>query len=333
MSTKTYKEKRIGINQSGQMQKLDEYVPLFWQFHDEITDIFPTDSSFILDNSDPTSALFMNVDRNCGPSLDMSGVLDDWEENGHILLKGVSEANNAILYRITGAITRIDAGSGKFYYRIPIIISASEFLINILVNEEIGFTYFAPPSGGSGMEASTYDPAAIEEQLVGLAATQTLTNKTINGVVLNDGGLSSSFLNETGTYSIPTGYGWLGSQTRIKIAPWDVVSYNDKDGVSIQDDGGTVNDAAGKITEMITGVFIPTGYKATAFMVYASANISVELYENQIDDTAAVSKGSGNANTEVPITDVDSTTTNYLSIIIVETGNDITGGYVIIETL
>lgn len=278
MSTKTYKEKRIGINQSGQMQKLDEYVPLFWQFHDEITDIFPTDSSFILDNSDPTSALFMNVDRNCGPALDMSGVLDDWEENGHILLKGVSEANNAILYRITGAITRIDAGSGDFYYRIPIIISASDFLINILVNEEIGFTYFAPPSGGSGG-------------------------------------------------------GWFGSQTRIKIAPWDVVSYNDKDGVSIQDDGGTVNDAAGKITEMITGVFIPTGYKATAFMVYASANISVELYENQIDDTAAVSKGSGNANTEVPITDVDSTTTNYLSIIIVETGNDITGGYVIIETL
>lgn len=278
MSTKTYKEKRIGINQSGQMQKLDEYVPLFWQFHDEITDIFPTDSSFILDNSDPTSALFMNVDRNCGPALDMSGVLDDWEENGHILLKGVSEANNAILYRITGAITRIDAGSGKFYYRIPIIISASDFLINILVNEEIGFTYFAPPSGGSGD-------------------------------------------------------GWFGSQTRIKIAAWDVVSYNDKDGVSIQDDGGTVNDADGKITEMITGVFIPTGYKATAFMVYASANISVELYENQIDDTTAVSKGSGNANTEVPITDVDSTTTNYLSIIIVETGNDITGGYVIIETL
>lgn len=278
MSTKTYKEKRIGINQSGQMQKLDEYVPLFWQFHDEITDIFPTDSSFILDNSDPTSALFMNVDRNCGPALDMSGVLDDWEENGHILLKGVSEANNAILYRITGAITRIDAGSGDFYYRIPIIISASDFLINILVNEEIGFTYFAPPSGGSGD-------------------------------------------------------GWFGSQTRIKIAAWDVVSYNDKDGVSIQDDGGTVNDADGKITEMITGVFIPTGYKATAFMVYASANISVELYENQIDDTTAVSKGSGNANTEVPITDVDSTTTNYLSIIIVETGNDITGGYVIIETL
>ena len=64
-----------------------------------------------------------------------------------------------------------------------------------------------------------------------------------------------------------SGGGWLGSETRIKLSPWDVVSYNDKDGVSIQDDGGVVNDAAGKISEMITGVYIPTGYKATAFMI------------------------------------------------------------------
>ena len=130
-----------------------------------------------------------------------------------------------------------------------------------------------------------------------------------------------------------SGDGWRGSQTRIKLAPWDIVSYNDKDGISIQDDGGVANDAAGKISEMITGVYIPTGYKATAFMIYASANISVELYESQIDDSTAVSKGSGNANTEVNITDITSTDTNYLSIVIVETGNDITGGYVTIEKL
>lgn len=36
------------------------------------------------------------------------------------------------------------------------------------------------PTGGSGdMVASTYDPASISEQLVGLTATQTLTNKTL----------------------------------------------------------------------------------------------------------------------------------------------------------
>ncbi len=84
---------------------------------------------------------------------------------------------------------------------------------------------------------------------------------------------------------------------------------------------------------MVTGVFIPTGYRATAFMINASANIAVELFESQIDDDTQVSKGSGNANTEVNITNVDSTTTNYLSIIIVEAGNDIYGGYVTIEKI
>ena len=130
-----------------------------------------------------------------------------------------------------------------------------------------------------------------------------------------------------------SGGGWLGSETRIKIAPWDIVSYNDKDGVSIQDDGGVVNDAAAKITTMVTGVFIPTGYKATAFMINASANIAIELFESQIDDSTAVSRGSGNANTEVNITNVNSTITNYLSIIIVEAGNDIQGGYVVIQEI
>lgn len=35
------------------------------------------------------------------------------------------------------------------------------------------------PSGSGDMVAATYDPAAISEQLVGLTATQTLTNKTL----------------------------------------------------------------------------------------------------------------------------------------------------------
>jgi hypothetical protein len=130
-----------------------------------------------------------------------------------------------------------------------------------------------------------------------------------------------------------SGGGWLGSETRIKIAPWDVVSYNDKDGVSIQNNGGVVNDAAAKITTMVTGVFIPTGYKATAFKINASANIAVELFESQIWDSTEVSKGSGNANTEINITNVNSTATNYLTIIIVEAGNDIYGGYITIEKI
>jgi hypothetical protein len=52
--------------------------------------------------------------------------------------------------------------------------------------------------GGSGeMLASTYDPANVSEQLVGLTATQTLTNKTLTAPVI------SSIVN-TGTLTLPT---------------------------------------------------------------------------------------------------------------------------------
>lgn len=42
------------------------------------------------------------------------------------------------------------------------------------------------PGGGSGdMAAATYDPAGIEEQVVGLTATQTMTNKTLTAPAIN----------------------------------------------------------------------------------------------------------------------------------------------------
>lgn len=40
-------------------------------------------------------------------------------------------------------------------------------------------------SAGGDMAASTYDPAGISEQLVGLTATQTLTNKTLTSPTIN----------------------------------------------------------------------------------------------------------------------------------------------------
>lgn len=63
---------------------------------------------------------------------------------------------------------------------------------------------YVDDAGTGDMETSTYDPAAIAEQLTGLTATQSLTNKTINGVVLNDGGAATSYLDETGNYSTPS---------------------------------------------------------------------------------------------------------------------------------
>lgn len=74
--------------------------------------------------------------------------------------------------------------------------------LNRILNE---IAVFADSGGGGGgdMDKATYDPALILEQLVGLTAIQILTNKTINGVVLNSGGAATSYLDATGSYSVP----------------------------------------------------------------------------------------------------------------------------------
>ena len=129
--------------------------------------------------------------------------------------------------------------------------------------------------------------------------------------------------------------GWYGSDTRIKIAPAEFVPNDSKEWKQvIENDGGSVVDSEGKITELITvPIYIPTGYKATAYMVYSSANIAIEIFEDNIANSSATSKGSGNANTEVNMTDVDTSVTNYLSIVVVDAGADVYGAYVTIAKI
>ena len=129
--------------------------------------------------------------------------------------------------------------------------------------------------------------------------------------------------------------GWHGSETRIKIAPAEFFPNNSKEWKQvIENDGGNVTDSDGKVTEFITyPIYIPTGYKATAYMVYASANLAIDIRENNIANATATSRGVGNANTEVNMTDVITSTTNYLSIVVVEAGSDIYGAYVTIARI
>jgi uncharacterized protein YjbI with pentapeptide repeats len=50
-------------------------------------------------------------------------------------------------------------------------------------------------SGGGDMNTATYDPATIAEQLVGLTATQTLTNKTLTNPIITGARISGATLN------------------------------------------------------------------------------------------------------------------------------------------
>jgi len=63
---------------------------------------------------------------------------------------------------------------------------------------------WATPAGAGDMVAATYDPATISEQLAGLTATQTLTNKTLTSPVFQgsvDGWISA---NESWSYASAT---------------------------------------------------------------------------------------------------------------------------------
>jgi hypothetical protein len=66
-------------------------------------------------------------------------------------------------------------------------------------------------------------------------------------------------------------------------------------------------------------------------MIYGSATDAIEVWEHQIDSKTGVSKGTGNVDTEIDITDVTSSTTNYLFIHVANaSGNEVHGGYITI---
>ena len=72
--------------------------------------------------------------------------------------------------------------------------------------------------------------------------------------------------------------------------------------------------------ELVAIVDIPEGKKATHVDVYDNShNLGIQAFEMNIDASGLTSKGSGNANTQLDITDVNATATNYLAIVVTTT--------------
>ena len=117
-----------------------------------------------------------------------------------------------------------------------------------------------------------------------------------------------------------------GEYIKITLADFAMGGYtgNTKFGVAFDKTAGSttygvrVPDSA---AELYTFVNIPQGYKATHVEIYGKRTKVVEAFEVQINASTAVSKGTGNCNTEFAITNVDSTATNLLMIEVVVTSN------------
>ena len=126
----------------------------------------------------------------------------------------------------------------------------------------------------------------------------------------------------------------------IKLLPSDFATNGDggntKTGIMYVDTAGTGYGmrVPNNSTELYAFVSIPEGMKATHVDIHdkSGQNLAVEVFEIQINATTMVSKGTGNANTTIDITDVNATATNLLAIEVTttSTGDRVYGGSVTI---
>lgn len=127
----------------------------------------------------------------------------------------------------------------------------------------------------------------------------------------------------------------------IKLLPSDFVT-NAGGGVTklgigyVDTAGGTYGmKPAADATELYAFVSIPQGMKATHVDIYDKNNTGVIVYEAQINATTLTSKGTGNCNTQIDITDVNATATNFLAIQVTTTttADRVFGGQVTIAAI
>jgi len=146
--------------------------------------------------------------------------------------------------------------------------------------------------------------------------------------------------NQTTTTSLNSVLGWHGSTTRIKILPSDFVPDNVGRPVMINDDSigsNSVHLISHASASCFAFVNIPTGYKATHAMIHGSdTSQDYKVYEANINSSTVTAKSSATSiGTEADITDVASSTTNYLLIEVLSDGGDdeLYGGYVTITSV
>ena len=156
------------------------------------------------------------------------------------------------------------------------------------------------------------------------AGAEVVTINTLGAMAPLADGSSGEFLKTNGAGVLSWGAaggsgggGWFGSSTLLKVMPSEFMANDDAgrsgfNGLYIEDD--TSNTLGVRIhnvnTEMYVMKAIPTGYKATHVEVYASSTIinGVDVFGFNQTTGATSSKGTGNTNASIDITDVTSGT-------------------------
>jgi len=213
----------------------------------------------------------------------------------------------------------------------------------------IGINTSSPDNSAALDISSTTDGVLVPRMTT---SERNLVSSPANGLLVYDTDMELFYFN-AGTSGtpvwVPVNTGWHASKTRIKILPSDFVTGTYWDAskskvetkkIGYSDWTGTTN--LGVLTEdaqskLIVFVVIPTGYKATHVRIYGNdTGRTFDVYESDINDGDIASKGSANVGSEANITDVPSTSTNFLVIRInfdTSKSDAAYGGYVTIEPI
>ena len=131
--------------------------------------------------------------------------------------------------------------------------------------------------------------------------------------------------------------GWHGDADMIKILPGDFLGNEDVTSGLVQyDDTGTVGlSVTNANTELNCFVPIPFGKKATHVDIFASSALAITAFEADLTDGGITTKGTGNANTPLDITDVNWAADTYFGVRVVTTATSdiVFGGKVTIADI
>jgi len=171
---------------------------------------------------------------------------------------------------------------------------------------------------------------AIAHAYIGDSAIESdnIADNAVNSEHYVDGSIDTAHIGDDQvTFAKASGVSPKVFGSVIKILPSDFMSNDDggstKFGIGfIETDGTTFGmKIPNANTELIAFVSIPEGMKATHVDIFDdSDNRAIEVFEANVNSRTITSKGSGNCNTTLDITDVNATATNYLMIVVTTTG-------------
>jgi hypothetical protein len=187
---------------------------------------------------------------------------------------------------------------------------------------------------GTIADATTGQEAGKLELKVAEYDGTVTTGLKLDGDTNVDGRIDVTIGAGVGSKTTVTGVLVETPNTRLKLLPHNFIA-DDGGRPPMIDDSSIGSDElfleSNASAPLYASVEIPRGYTATHVMVYGSAVGAVEVWEMQINSKTGVSKGTGNVDTEINITDVEHDANNYLLIYVENgSGDEIHGGYVTI---